>query len=131
FNPAMPWYVGMFTVGGLLLAAFLVMGVVAAQSLRHPSEACERLAFRTAVRLACVCIVLQMACVAGSGLVSARYQPAKAAATTGYWQSGEQPDLVLFAWPDAATGTNRAAWLWRHAGGRWLGRDEQGALRGL
>lgn len=131
FNPALPWYAGLFAGGSLLLAAFLVMGVVAAQSLRRPSEESERLAFRTAVRLACVGIALQVLFVMGAGLVAAKYQPAKAAATLGYWHSGQQPDLVLLAWPDAATQTNRAAWRWRHAGGRWLGKDEHGKLRGL
>ncbi len=131
FNPALPWYAGLFLGASMLLAAFLVMGVVAAQSLRRPSQENERLAFRAAVRLACVCVVLQVVFVTGAGLVTARYQPAKAAATAGYWHSGQQPDLVLLGWPDAALRDNRAAWRWRHAGGRWLGQDPHGVLRGL
>ncbi|MGP1614263.1 MAG: cytochrome ubiquinol oxidase subunit I [Pollutimonas bauzanensis] len=55
----------------------------------------------------------------------------KAAAAAAYWHSGTQPDLVLSAWPDAQAGANRAAWVWRHAGGKWLGRDDSGNLRGL
>src|SRR5690606_28495927 len=55
----------------------------------------------------------------------------KAAATAAYWQSGSQPDLLLFALPSEAQGSNRAVLQWSHAGGRWLGADESGSLRGL
>jgi len=127
FNPSLPWYAGLFAGASMLAAACLVMGVIATQTLRRPAEESERLAFRAAARLACVVVILQVVFAAGAGLVAARYQPAKAAATAGYWQSGTQPDLVFFGWPDAATQENRAALRWRHAGGRWLGRDQLGA----
>ncbi|MYN14567.1 cytochrome ubiquinol oxidase subunit I [Pusillimonas sp. TS35] len=131
FNPALPWYAGLFAGTAALVAAFLVMGVVAAQSLRRPAEPSERLAFRSAVWLALAAIVLQVVCTAGGGLIMARYQPAKAAATAAYWQSGTQPDLIIAGWPDAASSTNRGTLRWRHAGGRWLGRDSHGTLLGL
>lgn len=131
FNPAMPWYGGMFFGASLLLAAFLIMGVIAAQSLRRPCEEGERLAFRAALRLACIGVALQIVFVAGAGQVAARYQPALVAATAGYWHSGRQPDLVLLGWPDTAKANNRVLLRWRHAGGRWLGTDQHGNLRGL
>ena len=89
----------------------------------------ERMVFKTALCLAMACVLLQGVAGAGAARVVARYEPAKAAAAAAYWQSGTQPDLVLFAWPRA--GHNHAAWVWRHAGGRLLGQDEKGRLLGL
>lgn len=131
FNPAFPWYAGLYLLGSLLCAAFLVIAVVAVQSLRRPSEPSERLAFRMALRVACACIVLQGLCAAGDGLVAARYLPAKAAAVSGYWHSGHAPDMVLFGWPDAGSARNRAAWSLPEAGKPWLARDDDGRPRGL
>lgn len=131
FNPALPWYAALFGLAAILTTAFLMIGVVAAQSLRRPVDESGRLVFKTALWLATVSIVLQGLAAAGAGHMTARYQPAKAAATAGYWMSGQPADLVLFAWPDAHSHTNRLAWLWRDGGDTWIGRDEAGALRGL
>lgn len=131
FNPALPWYAALFLLGSVLTSAFLVMGVVAAQALRRPCDDSGQVAFRLAAKVAAVCILLQGIAVAGAGQVTAQYQPAKAAATAAYWHSEAGADIVLFAWPDSDNAVNRAAWVWPDAGGRWLGRDEQGQLRGL
>ena len=98
-------------------------------SLASSLDDSERMVFKTALCLAMACVLLQGVAGAGAARVVARYEPAKAAAAAAYWQSGTQPDLVLFAWPRA--GHNHAAWVWRHAGGRLLGQDEKGRLLGL
>jgi cytochrome d ubiquinol oxidase subunit I len=131
FNPALPWYAGLFVLVSALTVGFLMLGVVAAQSLRRPIDESGRLVFKTALWIAAAGILLQGAMVAGTGTMTARHQPAKAAATAAYWHSGEQADLVLFAWPDSAGAQNRAAWLWPRAGDTWLARDAHGKLRGL
>lgn len=131
FNPALPWYAGLFILASALTVAFLMLGVVAAQTLRRPVDESGRLVFKTAVHIAVAAVVLQALVVAGTGQMTARYQPAKAAAAAGYWHSGSQADLVLFAWPDTEAAVNRAAWVWPRAGSFGLGRDESGSLRGL
>ncbi|MFT0547289.1 cytochrome ubiquinol oxidase subunit I [Allopusillimonas ginsengisoli] len=131
FNPALPWYAALFLLGSALTSAFLVMGVVAAQALRTPCDESSQVAFRFAVKVAAVCIVLQAVALGGAGQVTAQYQPAKAAAAAAYWHSGADSEIVLFAWPDTDHAANRSAWVWSGAGDAWLGRDAHGKLRGL
>src|SRR5690606_19448537 len=122
FNPALPWYAALFVLAAALTTAFLMIGVIAAQSLRRPVDESGRMVFKSALWLATVCIVLQGLAAAGTGYMTARHQPAKAAATAAYWESGRAADLVLFAWPDAQAHVNRFAWLWRGAADTWIGR---------
>ncbi len=131
FNPSLPWYAGLFVLASALTVAFLMLGVVAGQTLRRPIDESGRLVFKMAAHMAGVAVVLLALTVAGTAQMTARYQPAKAAAAAAYWHSGQQPDLVLFALPDARAAVNRFAWVWRDAGSLWLGRDGNGALRGL
>lgn len=130
-NPALPWYAGLFMLVSLVTVAFLMLGTVAWQTLRRPIDESGRLVFRTAVYLACIALMLQAAVVAGTGLMTAKYQPAKAAAVAAYWNSGLPPDVVVFAWPDALAAANRAEWAWSNSGAMWLGRDGNGSLLGL
>lgn len=131
FNPAMPWYAGLFVLSSALTVAFLMMGVVAAQSLGRPVDDSGRLVFKTAVYIAAAALALQLVVTAGTGVMTAAQQPAKAAAVAAQWHSGSTGDLVLFAWPDTQAGLNRAAWVWQDAGTRWLGRDTKDYVRGL
>jgi cytochrome d ubiquinol oxidase subunit I len=131
FNPAMPWYAGLFVVGSALTVAFLLTGVVAAQTLRRPADDSGRVVFKTGLWVAAVAIVLQVFMMAGSSHVTAQYQPAKAAAAAAYWRSGAPPDLILFALPDAAAASNRAVVAWPGAGAALLPQDADGGLRGL
>ncbi len=131
FNPALPWYAALFVLVSFLSVGFLMMGVVAVQSQRHPVDISDRLVVKTGLYLVAAALVLQVFAVAGTGYVTASHQPARAAATAGYWDSGKVPDLVLFGLPEAGQGVNRKIWSWRDAGASWLGRDPQGQLRGL
>lgn len=131
FNPFMGWLFGLLLVTAALTVAFLMMGVEARQVLGHPLDHSERLAFRCGLFTAMGGVLLLVVVVAGYGQQVARLQPAKAAATAAYWHSGEQPDLLLLAWPDQAKGVNHELLSWRHAGGRWLARDAKGELIGL
>ncbi|MEO6985066.1 MAG: cytochrome ubiquinol oxidase subunit I [Paralcaligenes sp.] len=130
-NPSAGWYAALFAVSAALSVAFLMLGVTVGQTLRRPLDESERLVFKMALVVAMTAVLLQGAAGWGAAGVIARHQPAKAAATAGYWHSGVQPGLVLFGWPDAASQRNLFAWEWRHAGGRWLGRDAKGQLQGL
>ncbi|MGB6105559.1 MAG: cytochrome ubiquinol oxidase subunit I, partial [Pusillimonas sp.] len=94
FSPALPWYAGLFVLAAALTTAFLLLGMTAAQSLRRPIDESGRLVFKSALWLAAVSVVLQGLVVAGTGHMTARHQPAKAAATAAYWQSGQPADLV-------------------------------------
>ncbi len=130
-NPALPWYAGLFVLTSALTVAFLMLGVVAGQTLRRPVDVSGPVVFKTAVCVAGVAIVLLIFVGAGAGQMTAQYQPAKAAAAAAYWNSSPQPDLVLFGLPDVRAAANRAAWVLHDAGGMWLGREIGGNFRGL
>ncbi len=130
-NPSVGWLAALLGVGAMLTAGFLMLGVCSRQTLRHPSGDEERVAFRTGLTLALSGVLCLAVAIPGYGRVVAEHQPAKAAATAAYWTSGAQPDLVLLAWPDTVNERNRAALTWRHAGGRWLGKDVEGNYLGL
>lgn len=130
-NPSMGWRMAAVVVGAALAAAFLMMGVTALQALRRPLDDGERCAFKTGLLIAALATVLQLPVAAGAGQVMAKYQPAKAAALAGYWESGSEPRLVLLGWPDARAHVNAAAWTLRNVGGRWLHRNADGTYQGL
>ncbi|CAB3624704.1 MAG: cytochrome ubiquinol oxidase subunit I [Achromobacter pulmonis] len=130
-NPSVGWRLAGVVVGAALAAAFLMMGVTALQALRRPLGDGERATFKTGLVIAALAAVLQLPVAVGAGQTMAKYQPAKAAAAAGYWESGSEPNLVLFGWPDARAHTNVADWTLRNAGGMWLHRNEDGTYQGL
>lgn len=131
FNPALPWYAGLFVLTSLLAVAFLMLGIIALQTLRRPVDDSGRLVFKTAVWLAGVSIVLQAVLAAGAGGMTARYQPAKAAAVSGYWHSGGSPRVALFDSSGEEERAGHKSPFWRDASGYWLARDKNGGFRGL
>ncbi|WP_116793218.1 cytochrome ubiquinol oxidase subunit I [Achromobacter dolens] len=130
-NPSVGWRMAVVVVGSALAAAFLMMGVTALQALRRPLDDGERCTFKTGLAIAALASVLQLPVASGAGQMVAQYQPAKAAAAAGYWESGAEPRLVLFGWPDARNHVNVADLTWNNAGGMWLHRNEDGTYQGL
>ena len=129
FNPSIGWRMAQVALGSALAAAFLIIGVTALQAapaagrrraLRLQGRAGHRRGRRLAAEPA----------VVGAAQVMAKYQPAKAAAAAGYWESGARPNLVLFAWPDALSHQNQAELAISNAGGRWLHRNDDGSYQG-
>src|SRR3546814_18814041 len=83
FNPSMAWYAGQLVLLAALTAAFLMLGVVAGQSLRRPLDESERKVFKTALALAMAGVVLQAG--VGLGLTNnlSPFQPDRCNADTG------------------------------------------------
>lgn len=131
FSPSVGWYAGMLALTAALTVAFLMLGITIGHSFHRPLDDSERLAFKTALVLAMVGVMLYGLVLAGSTRMVAQYQPAKAAATAAYWHSGSPAGVVVFAWPDAERGVNRFDWEWSRAGAGWLSVDAIGKLRGL
>ncbi|SAI65732.1 cytochrome bd ubiquinol oxidase%2Csubunit I [Bordetella ansorpii] len=130
FNPSFGWSMALTVLGALLAAAFLIMGVIALQTLRRPPGDGERNAFKAAAVVAAFAALLQAPAALGLAELVAVHQPAKAAAVAGYWHTGAQPELALVGWPDAETQTNLYSWT-VHSGSRLLGRTAQGEFVGL
>lgn len=131
FNPALPWYVALFVLASFLATGFLMMGVIAVQAMRHPIDYSDKMVAKTGVHLMLISMVLLVAAAVGTGYMNARHLPAKAAATAAYWDSGSQPQLLLFALPDTETAANNHVWPWPDAGTSWLGQAPDGKLQGL
>lgn len=130
-NPSFGWSVGLLAATVVLTTAFLMSGVTARQSVRRSLDDSERQVFKTGLLMAMAGVVVLAVAVVGMGGVVAQYQPAKAAATAGYWHSGTSPGLVLLGWPDASRQRNLSALELPRAARHWLGRDDKGQLRGL
>jgi len=130
-NPSLKLTVGINLLLAALTVCFMIMGITAWQALRRPLDDGERLGFRAALVIACLAIVALAPAGLKAGQMIAHYQPAKAAAAAAFWHDGDSPDLVLFAWPDAETGSNLASVSITGAAERWLGRNVNGKLLAL
>lgn len=131
FNPALPWYVALFVLASFLTTGFMMMGVVAVQAMRHPVDNSDKTVVKTGSHLVLLSLLLLVGALVGTGYMNAKHLPAKAAATAAYWDTGSQPDVLLFALPDSTTATNNKAWRWSGAGATWLGQQSTGKLQGL
>ncbi|MCB5362490.1 cytochrome ubiquinol oxidase subunit I [Pusillimonas sp. CC-YST705] len=129
-NTQAAWLFGLLLAMAALTAGGLMLGVVARQSLRHPVQIGELTGLRTGLVLGTAGWLLAVGLLAGYAMASASQLPARAAAIMGYWKNNTPAEWVVFAWPDANTQDNHAAW--RVKGGEdWLARDEKGVLVGL
>ena len=130
WTPSFP-YRFMHTVTAVYLTtAFTVIGI-AAYHLRHNRFVDEgRVMIAMGLGLATVFVPLQAVLGDLHGLNTLQYQPAKLAAIEGLWETRRGQSMVLFAIPDEAAETNRAAieipglaslYLRHHIDGRVLG----------
>jgi len=131
FNAAMPWHLLLFMIGGLLAAAFLVLGVTAWQALRRALDAGEQAAFRAARSVAALAFLLLLPAGAGMLMMVAEHQPMLGATVAAHWRSGTPADLVLWAWPDATLRSNLSAFALPLPGTGWLGVGTGQATLGL
>ena len=131
FNPSLGWNLGLMVLWSLLAVAFLMLGITALQALRRPLQEGERCTFKTALVVAVLASASQMPVLNGAGQVMASFQPAKAAAAAGYWNSGAEPSWVVIGLPDSGAQANRYDWTLTSAGGAWLSRDDQQRYLGL
>lgn len=130
-NPALGWQLGLYALTAALSAAFLIMGVTAWQALRRPLDHAEKLAFKAAVVLGALAVVLQIPVGVGSARVTALHQPAKAAAVAAYWETGSQPGFTLWGIPDSRQKHTRYDMTVAH-GSTLLGQDAiTGQFQGL
>jgi cytochrome d ubiquinol oxidase subunit I len=107
FNPSFPYRLAHMLLASGLTAAFLLAGVSAWQTLRGVGGAATAKVLRAALITAAVLIPVQIFIGDLHGLNTLKHQPAKVAAIEGLWQTGRGIPLLLVAWPDAQTRSNR------------------------
>jgi len=126
-----PTLFGLMTVGGLMVAAALMLAVTAVRTRTRPSDEGDRGVYATGLRLLLACILVQGALAADLGRVLMPAQPARAAAVVPQWHSGPRADLSVAAWPDAERQANDWEWGRPIEAPGWLARDPGGTVRGL
>uniref|UniRef100_UPI0033410FFF cytochrome ubiquinol oxidase subunit I n=1 Tax=Castellaniella defragrans TaxID=75697 RepID=UPI0033410FFF len=122
---------GLILVGGLMIAAALMLTVTAVRTRVRPSDEGDRSVYATGLWLLLAGVLAQGALAVNLGHVLLPAQPVRAAAVVPQWHSAVRPDMTVAAWPDAAQQAN--AWEWRWAAGMpdWFARDPDGMVRGL
>lgn len=130
-SPSLPYLFALFFMGGLLIAAALMLGVTVVRTMARPSDEGDRCVYATSLWLLLASVVAQGALMIGLAQLVLPMQPARAAAIVPQWHSGPEASLTLLAWPDSAQQANRWAWTWRGAQPDWLARDTDGQYRGL
>jgi len=109
FNPAMATSVSHMWFASLETSLFVIGGISAWYILKNRHRDFFLKSFRLAVLAAVVVTPLQILIGDASGVVMAKYQPAKLAATEAHWQTnppGTGAAWALLAWPDAANARN-------------------------
>lgn len=110
FNPSFPYRLAHMVLAAFITTCFVIGGVSAWHLRRGVQEDHSRRSLRLAVAFAAIAVPLQVLVGDLHGLNVAEHQPVKLAAMEAHWTPGEPGEgvpLVLFAWPDEATGTNR------------------------
>lgn len=130
-NPPAPRLFGLMAVGGLMIAATLMLAVTAVRARLRPSDDGDRRVYATGLWLLLACVLGQAALAADLGRVLLPAQPARAAAVVPQWHSTPQAALTVAAWPDAADQANDWEWDWPIEAPDWLARESDGTVRGL
>jgi cytochrome d ubiquinol oxidase subunit I len=133
FNPSFPYRLVHVLLASGLTVAFLIAGVSAWQVLRDKVQPWTARSLRTGLTIGAVLIPLQIVAGDMHGLNTLEHQPQKIAAMEGVWETQRGAPLLLFAWPDEATRSNRwevgipngASWILTHrADGEIKGLNE-------
>jgi cytochrome d ubiquinol oxidase subunit I len=107
FNPSFPYRFTHMLLASILTVSFLMAGLAAWQLLKGKSNPATPKALRVGLTLAALVIPLQIFVGDLHGLNTLEHQPQKIAAMEGIWKTGRGVPLLLFAWPDASTQSNR------------------------
>jgi cytochrome bd ubiquinol oxidase subunit I len=107
FNPSFPYRFTHVLLASALTVSFLMAGLAAWQLLKRKANPSTPKALRVGLTLAALVIPLQIFVGDLHGLNTLEHQPQKIAAMEGIWKTGRGVPLLLFAWPDASTQSNR------------------------
>jgi len=131
FNPSFPYRLAHVLLASGLTVAFLLAGVSAWQLLKGKANASTPKALRVGLTLGALLIPLQILVGDLHGLNTLEHQPQKVAAMEGIWQTQRGAPLLLFAWPDEATRSNRFEIGIPKGAALILKHDADGEIQGL
>ena len=131
FNPSFPYRLVHMLLASGLTSSFLIMGATALRYLQRTATPAAAPILRASVTMAAVLIPLQIAVGDAHGLNTLEHQPQKIAAMEALWHTERGAPLVLFAWPDERTRSNRFSIEVPRGAALILTHQTDGALRGL
>ena len=131
FNPSFPYRLAHMVTAAYLTTSFVVLAVGARYLLAGRHLEHGRTMLRMAVGFAAIVAPLQLFIGDQHGLNTLEHQPLKIAAIEAHWDGSAPGDLVLFAWPDEATETNRFAVTIPHGASLLLTHSWDGLFPGL
>ena len=131
FSPSFPYRLAHNVVAFYITTAFVVIGA-AAYLLRHgraveESRTMQKMGFGLLVLL----VPLQVLLGDAHGLNTLEHQPAKIAAMEANWETRAHMPLLLFAWPDEQSESNRFEIAVPEAGSIILTHRRDGVVKGL
>src|SRR5262245_15199319 len=131
FNPSFIYRLAHMLTAAYLTTSLVVLAVGAGYRLsaRHPEE--ERTMMRMAIGMLAALGPLQLLIGDQHGLNTLQHQPIKIAAIEAHWDGTKPGALVLFAWPDEKTETNRFEVAIPKAASLILTHDPDGLFPGL
>jgi cytochrome d ubiquinol oxidase subunit I len=131
FNPSFPYRLAHTSVAFFITTAWVVAGVAAyhlrAGRFREDGTTMLKMAFGLLTLL----MPLQMLIGDMHGNNTREHQPAKLAAIEANWETQSRMPLLLFAWPDETTETNRIEIGIPVMGSIIIANDSDGVIKGL
>jgi len=131
FNPSFPYRFTHMVAAAYLTTAFIVGGIGAWYIVRDQSVRHGRVMLGMALSLLVWLAPLQVVIGDLSGLNAREYQPAKIAALEAHWDTERGAPLILFAWPDTKTESNKYQIAVPKLGSLVLTHEWDGEIRGL
>jgi cytochrome d ubiquinol oxidase subunit I len=131
FNPSFPYRFAHVLLASALTCSFLLAGLSAWQVLRGKAERSAPRILRVGLTLAALVIPVQIFVGDMHGLNTLEHQPQKVAAMEGVWETERGAPMLLFAWPDAATRSNKFEVGVPKVASLILTHDADGEIRGL
>lgn len=131
FNPSFPYRLTHMLLASGLTSSFLVAGATALRYLQGTASPAAALVLKASVKVAAVLIPLQIVVGDAHGLNTLEHQPQKVAAMEALWHTERGAPLVLFAWPDEKTRSNRFSIELPRGAALILTHAADGELRGL
>ncbi len=131
FNPSFPYrFAHMFTAA-YLTTSLVVLSVGARYLVAKRFEQEAKTMIRMGLGMVAILAPLQLFIGDQHGLNTAEYQPAKLAAMEAHWEGDKPAPLVLFAWPDEKTETNRLELGIPYLGSLIIKHHPNGLFKGL
>lgn len=131
FNPSFPYRLTHMLLASGLTLSFLMAGLSALRWYWGDRGRDLKVALQAGVFTAAILIPLQIFVGDLHGLNTLEHQPQKVAAMEANWETGPNVPLILFAWPDMETRSNKFEIAVPNGASLILRHDAQGVVPGL